>query len=112
MLLTLYKSTIRSIFEYGSICYINAAETHLEKIQSVQNQALRIVLNMPAYISIKDLHDASSINPIKVHLIDFAKRRFNAMVKCSPIINDSILAYEKVKNIRENASVLDIITGQ
>ena len=39
MLMTLYKSTIRSIFEYGAICTVTAAECHHEKLQLIQNQA-------------------------------------------------------------------------
>ena len=47
----LYRSIIRPIFEYGSVCIINAAEQHLGKIQLVQNQALRIITKSPRYMT-------------------------------------------------------------
>ena len=108
-LLTIYNSTIRSIFEYASLCVINAAETHLEKLQLVQNQALRAVLRMPAYIAISDLHNSSGIPYIKDHLTAFAKRRFSAMKSKSPLIEKLVEEYKAVQHIHENKSVLDIL---
>ena len=55
VLLKLYQSIILSVFEYSSICLVSAAECHLEKLQLQQNQALRCILNLPAYVSIKVL---------------------------------------------------------
>ena len=43
IMIHLYKSIIRPIFEHGSISIINAAEVHLDKLQLLQNQALRVV---------------------------------------------------------------------
>lgn len=110
LLSNLYKATIRSIFEYGSISYINAADVHLEKLQSLQNQALRVILKMPAYVSIADLHDASGIPFIKDHLTNFARMRLARMRESSPIIHESIERYNLVGNIQENSSVLDILS--
>ena len=42
-LLLLYKSIIRPILEYASLIFENAAQTHLQKLDTVQNTALRIV---------------------------------------------------------------------
>ena len=108
----LYAATIRSIFEYCSVCIINAAETHMQKLQLIQNQALRIVLRTPAYVSINDLHDSSGLLKIKEHLIQFAQRRFANMERSSPLISKTVEEYAQVKHIRENASVLDVIYGK
>ena len=108
-LLTLYKSTIRSIFEYSAICFITAADCHLQKLQLIQNQALRLVLATPAYISTKDLHDCSGIQPLQQHLTDFAQKRLTLMKRISPIIASTIQEHQKVKHIKENPSILDII---
>ena len=105
----LYKATIRSVFEYGSLCIINAAETHLQKLQLIQNQALRVILKTPAYVSIDDLHDCSGIPRVKDHLINFARKRFSSMKQRSPLIAALIQEYSLVKHIKENASVLDVI---
>ena len=109
ILLKIYNATIRSIFEYASPCIVNAAETHLEKLQLVQNQALRVILKTPAYIAIKDLHDCSGLLRIKIHLKDFAKKRLHAMKGVSPLINKIIDEYKAVQHISENESLFDII---
>ena len=108
-LLQIYKAIIRPIFEYGCLSMINAAEVHLDKIQLVQNQALRVVLRLPAYVSIKDLHDCSGIPLIKDHLISYARRRLRALLKSSPLLPNVITDYNRVKHIVENASVLDVL---
>ena len=105
----LYEATIRSIFEYCSLCIINAAESHLQKLQLIQNQALRVILRTPAYVSIHDLHDCSGIPQIKDHLVNFAKKRFRSMEQRSPLIGAVLQEYEQVKHISTNASTLDVI---
>ena len=40
--LTLYRALIRSLLDYGAIAYDSAAQTHKEKLQTIQNMALRI----------------------------------------------------------------------
>ena len=109
MLATLYTSIIRTIFEYGSIGMINAAETHFDKLQLIQNQAMRIMMKSPAYTSVTDLHDCTGLPRIKQHLIDFVKMRVESMKRSSPIIWESINAFKNVQHISENSSVLDVI---
>ena len=108
-LLKIYNSTIRSIFEYSSLCIINAAETHIDKLQLIQNQALRIILSTPAYISINDLHDCSGTKRLKDHLKDFARKRLNSLRNTSPIMAETFDDYRKVQHIAENASTLDVL---
>ena len=108
-LLTLYKSTIRSIFEYASICILTAADCHLRKLQLVQNQALRLLLSSPSYVSTHDLHDCSGLRMLKDHLTDFAQKRLTTMKRTSPLIQPTIEKHQEVQHIKENASILDII---
>ena len=108
-ILTLYKSTIRSIFEYASPCILTAADCHLRKLQLVQNQSLRLALDTPAYVSIHDLHDCSGLQMLKTHLTDSAKSRLTNLKRTSPLIQPTINDYQSVKHIKENISVLDII---
>ena len=110
MLATLYKAIIRPIFEYGSICTTTAAECHLEKLQLLQNQALRSILKTPNYVAVKDLHDLSAIPRIKEHLLAFAQKQLGTMKTHSPIIQSTIDNYRKVAHVKENASILDILS--
>ena len=107
----LYEATIRSLFEYCSLCIVNAADCHLQKLQLIQNQALRVILRMPSYVTINDLHDCSGIRQIKDHLKNFAKKRFLNMEQRSPLIDAVLHEYEAVKHIQENASTLDVINN-
>ena len=109
ILLTLYNSTIRSIFEYAAICIITAADCHLLKLQMIQNQSLRLCLDTPAYVSTHDLHDCSGLFPIKDHLTSFAQKRLTLMKRLSPIMQPIIEEHKTVQHIKENLSALDII---
>ena len=108
-LIHLYRSIIRPIFEYGSVCIITAAEVHLNKVQLIQNQALRVVTNSPQYTSLNDLHDITGSLQIKNYLILNAKHRIQVMRQNSPIVSDVIQEHNTLRHIQENASPLDII---
>ena len=103
-MIKLYRSIIRPIFEYASVCIINAAEVHLNKIQVLQNQALRVVTKCPLYTSTKDLHDITGSSLITNHLITDAKHRLQMIRQNLPIE-----VYNAVKRIKENPSPLYII---
>ena len=109
LLVKLYRSIILSLSEYASVGIISAADCHNEKLQLLQNQAMRTILSLPAYIAINDLHDASGLNSVKSHLIKFSRQRLASMRSSSPLINQSINSYAKVRHIQTNSSPLDII---
>ena len=109
ILAKLYQSLIIPIFEYSSICSISAAECHIEKLQLVQNMALRVVMKSPKYITIHDLHDCTGFVTIKDHLVSYAKQRVKTMRKNSNILEKSIEQYNRVKHILENQSPMDVI---
>ena len=111
LLAHLYQAIILPVFEYSSICSICAADVHIEKLQLVQNMALRVVMSSPRYTSLKDLHDCMGFKPVKAHLTSFAKRRLDAMRKSTRILESSILDYNNVKHIQTNQSPLDILNN-
>ena len=105
----LYSTIIRPIFEYGSICFVNAAGIHIEKIQLLQNHALRVVTKSPQYMSIKDLHDCTGTPYIKNHLITHARKQLHTMRQNSPIICKVIQDYDSIKHIQMNPSTQDVL---
>ena len=109
IIVDLYKSIIRSLFEYCSICIINAAETHLQKLQLIQNQAMRIISKSPAYVAIEDLHDCCGLSYVKEYLMECARKKLTVIKKASTLVTDVIAEYNQVKGIKENASILDIL---
>ena len=76
VILRLYKIYIRSLFESGSSSFVSAPKRELEKMQRVQNQAIRIALRLPAYLSIRLLHESSGL-PM---LLDRLKTLNNSLV--------------------------------
>ena len=97
--------------EYASVGIISAAECHMEKLQVLQNQAMRATLSLPAYVSIRDLHDASGLDTIKTHLTNFATQRLKSM-RSSPLVKQSIEKFVSVRHIQTNSSPLDVLQLQ
>lgn len=64
----LYKSIIRPTLIYGSPIWSNAAETHLQKIQIIQNKFIRKALQAPWFIPNTQLHKEFSLDYIKDHI--------------------------------------------
>jgi hypothetical protein len=62
--LTLYRSYIRPILTYACPIFANAAKTHLNKLQVLQNKNLRMVLNAPFRTRIQTLHKKTNMPTI------------------------------------------------
>jgi hypothetical protein len=54
--LTLHKALIRSVMTYAYPAWEFAAESHLLKLQRLQNKVLRITDNFPRRTSVRDMH--------------------------------------------------------
>ena len=68
-LLLTYKLFIRSLFDYAApITYPNYSNTSVEKLQRVQNRALRISLGCHAMSSVEHLHLEAGMLPVSDHL--------------------------------------------
>jgi hypothetical protein len=59
--LTLLKALIRSVMTYACPAWEYAAESHLLKLQRLQNRVLRTIGNFPRRTSVRDLHVAVQI---------------------------------------------------
>lgn len=106
----LFNSTIKSIFEYPSVCIISAADTHLKKLQIIQNEALRIILKVPSYIPIETMNDAADQVNVKTHLCDIAKQRIQNLIRQSTLVQKTIATFRNIPHTNFNKSPLDIIS--
>ena len=68
--LTIYKTMILPVFEYGDIAYDQADFKSLDKLQTLQNRALRICINQNVHISRIRLHQECNIAKLKVRRIE------------------------------------------
>jgi hypothetical protein len=59
--LILHKALIRSVVTYASPVWESVAETHLIKLQRLQNKVLRTIGNFPRRTSVRELHMAFNI---------------------------------------------------
>jgi hypothetical protein len=59
--LTLYKALIRFVMTYASPAWEFAANTHLLKLQRLQNKVLRTIDNFPKRTWVRELHKAFKI---------------------------------------------------
>ena len=109
LLYQIYNSTIRSIFEYSAVCIISSANTHLQRLQIIQNEALRIILKLPAYIPIATMNDAANQKNVKEHLCTVAKDRITKLCENSILVKETVDNYKKIKSNHFNSSPLDEI---
>jgi hypothetical protein len=59
--MTLNKALIRSVMTYASPAWEFAADTHLMKLQRLQNKVLRTICSFPNRTLVRDLHMAFEI---------------------------------------------------
>ena len=78
MLIT-YKSICRSVLEYGAPIWAPAiSETSWERLQSIQNQALRIATGCLRMSAIDHIHQECKVMPLKEHSIMISKQFLSA----------------------------------
>lgn len=90
--LLLYKSVFRPIITYGCPAWGNCAQTHLKKIQIVQNKILKLILKHPYYYSTNALHEEANMKRIPEYINDLKNKFFD---RCR--FSD----YELIANIQE-----------
>jgi hypothetical protein len=67
--LTLHKALIRSVMTYACPTWDFAADTHLIKLQRLQNRVLRTISNFPRRTPVRELHKAFSIPYVYDYII-------------------------------------------
>ena len=66
ILLTIYKAYIQSRLDYGSIVYNSACKSYLDRLNPVQNQALRICLGAFRTSPTVSLHVEANVPPLNL----------------------------------------------
>lgn len=70
----LYKSIVRSRFDYSSMAYINAKPNLLKKLDIIQNIALRIILGAMGSTPINAMEVESCIEPLTIRRLGTATK--------------------------------------
>ena len=75
----IYRSMIVPYFDYGDIFLINVSLKTTDKLQKLQNRALRICLARDGRSNVNDLHNTCNINKLdhrrQVHILNFSYYR-------------------------------------
>lgn len=114
ILSTIYKSLIRSHFDYSGIVYMNARPTFLKKIDVIQNMALRIISGAMRTTPIISMEVETCIEPLPIRRILFAEKFSTKLLACnSPIILNKLpdtLSISQQSNVL--ITVNNVVTGQ
>ena len=109
-LIHLYKMWIRSI----APAYYSAAKTHLNKIQVIQNSALRIALRMNRRSHITDIHESGCLIPLKDEAVRSSyrfieKKVDDSLIQRLLVEHRIMLNYDRYKRARPSKTPIDLI---
>ena len=99
VVMKLYKVYILPLMEYGSPAFISTSKSNISKLQKVQNEAIRISLRLPRYISINLLHEYAGIEKIGDKLIDKSKLLLEKMSMQNEHIRELMEEHELHANV-------------
>ena len=71
--LILYIQFLRSALTYAGPAWLGIAQTHLHKLQVLQNRCLRVIGGYDLFTTIQQMHDDLQILPIHAYLKHLAR---------------------------------------
>jgi len=101
----IYKSLVRSIIEYSSIIIENAARSNFQKLNVIQNNAIRAIFKQPQRSHQETLLDLANLPSISQRFQDLNN---NYLTKCiqleNPLVMDLIQDFLTFNNRGEGVS--------
>ena len=77
--IAIYRSKVVPYFDYGDIFLMDINQKTIDKMQKLQNRALRICLALDGRSNVDDMHNTCNINKLiqrrEVHLLNFVYNR-------------------------------------
>ena len=83
----LYKQFVIPVVEYGAIALLLAPKITLEKIQLVQNKAIKIAYRLPWCTSTRKIYEPAEIEPMKDRSQSLAKKIVHSLDAHSELFN-------------------------
>ena len=90
-ILNLFKAIVKPVIDYGSICFINMAACHWNKLNTIYTQALRSFLNIPQYISDERVLDNCHQESLEQQVKTTTLNRLKGIVETTPF-KDELLS--------------------
>lgn len=91
--LIIYKCFIRPVIEYGCPAFLLLQKNHIDKLQVMQNQALRLALRAPRDTPLEELHKAANIHFLKTHLVIRASNFLQSAIANNTLSGRDALEY-------------------
>ena len=73
-MINIFKSIIRTIIIYGYPVLLTADQKVWDRLQIIQNKALRAALGLPIYVSVDYIHKISNVPKIKDYALELLKQ--------------------------------------
>ena len=113
-LIHLYKMWIRPIALYGAPAYYSAAKTHINRIQVIQNSALRVALRRNRRTHIEDLHEEGSLISLKAEAVSSSHRFMekkvdDSLIQMLLVEHKIMLNYDRYKRARPSKTPTDLL---
>ena len=111
---TLIHLWIRPIALYGAPAYYSAAKTHINKIQVIQNSALRVALRRTRRTHIEDLHQEGSLTLLKAEAVRSSHRFMEKKIDDSSIQrllleHKIMLNYDRYRKASPSKTPIDLL---
>jgi late competence protein required for DNA uptake (superfamily II DNA/RNA helicase) len=110
VLMKLYEIYIRPLMEYGSISFMAAPKHHLKKLQQIQNEALRICLRLPRYISIDLLHEYGCCKRLNDRFQKLNKKLLTTMSENNENVMEIVTQHQVSNILSSHRSSLDMLS--
>jgi hypothetical protein len=87
IMINIFKSIVRTVMIHGHSVLLTASNKIWERLQIIQNKAIRAALNLPHYTSTRYIHHITNLPMIK----DYAKSLMQNSINTAINNNDTIL---------------------
>ncbi|CAK1581898.1 unnamed protein product [Parnassius mnemosyne] len=102
----LYKSIVRSHFDYSSLAYMNISSTLLRKLDVIQNMGLRIISGAMRTTPIVSMEVENCIPPLSLRRLQLAERFCLKELSCNnDIVLSNILYPAEVSQLNGTANI-------
>ena len=106
-MIRLYKTYVRPLFEYGSISFLPSHG--IKRLQSIQNEFIRISLKIPRYIRTSLIHEAAGMELVCDRICSLNSRLMKKM-NSQTCIAETITKSNNTIPLNSFKSPLDILT--
>ena len=92
LMVRLFNSLVTPVFDFGSICFLNMAETHWRQVRTFHAKALRSILSIPQHIPYAAICDGHFLKDYPKRIKDSAVARIGGILGSSPFGNELLQA--------------------